>query len=80
MRNLKYIHPKKYIGVSENAHIQLRTKQYVERNCLKCDKFCGTEHDFEECNYSYGKGCDKKFQSKTIYQDDKSLIYESEGE
>ena len=77
-----YKHPKKYIGVSDNPHVQLRAKQYVERNCLKCDKFCGIEHDFSECNLKLfcGKPCDKEFESRRMYQDDKSLIYESGGE
>ena len=30
--------------------------------------------------YKAKTAADKKFQSETIYQDDKSLIYESEGE
>ena len=78
---MKYKHPIKYIGINENPHVQLRAKQYVETNCLKCDRFCGIEHDFNECNLKLfgGKACDKEFENETIYQSHANLRYESEN-
>lgn len=48
---MKYIHPKRYFGLKfDTDNQQLIMKAYVEHNCLKCDKFCGRNHDFSECN------------------------------
>ena len=52
---MKYIHPAKYKGVKfDTPHNQLVRKALVEANCLKCDLFCGKEHDFSECKI-FGK-------------------------
>jgi len=48
---MKYVHPAKYKGLKvDTPNNQLITKALVETNCLKCDLFCGKEHDFSECN------------------------------
>ncbi len=49
MNKMEYKHPKKYVGMSENLHMQHRIRQKVEAMCLKCEKFMGKEHDFSEC-------------------------------
>lgn len=48
---MKYVHPAKYKGLKvDTPNNQLITKALVETNCLKCDLFCGKDHDFSECN------------------------------
>ena len=48
---MKYIHPAKYKGLKvDTPNNQLITKAFVETNCLKCDLFCGKDHDFSECD------------------------------
>lgn len=76
---MNYKHPHEYKGTDKNPHIQLRVKQHVENNCLKCDKFCGTEHDFKECNLRLGGCrpiCDLKFEY--TFHHNKPLKFESE--
>lgn len=47
---MNYTHPKSYKGLQVSTpNKQLILKAYVEANCLKCDNFCGQEHDFSEC-------------------------------
>ena len=48
---MKYVHPAKYKGLKvDTPNNQLIAKAFVETNCLKCDLFCGKDHDFSECN------------------------------
>lgn len=51
---MKYIHPVKYKGLKfDTPNNQLIRKAFVEANCLKCDLFCGKEHDFSECEIRF---------------------------
>lgn len=51
---MRYIHPAKYKGLKFNdSHNQTVCKALVEKNCLKCDLFCGKEHDFSECKRNF---------------------------
>lgn len=51
---MRYIHPTKYKGLRlDTPNNQLIMKAFVETNCLKCDLFCGKEHDFAECKVQF---------------------------
>lgn len=76
---MKYLHAKQYEGADKNPHIQFRVKQHVENNCLKCEKFCGKEHDFKECNlklFGNSRTCDAEFE----YTPHKEKLLEFESE
>lgn len=76
---MTYKHPNRYAGSSENNHVQFRTKQFVESNCLKCENFMGKEHNFEDCSFNIHKRpmCNKSF--KTVdFSYGQNLKYESE--
>lgn len=47
---MEYVHPKTYKGLRiDTPNNQAIKKAYVERNCFRCDLFCGRDHDFSEC-------------------------------
>lgn len=47
---MTYVHPIQYAGLKFNSpNNQKVMKAWVEANCLKCTKFCGREHSFDEC-------------------------------
>ena len=48
---MEYKHPEKYEGIRN----QSIAKVMVNENCLKCEKFCGQEHDFSECKPLFEK-------------------------
>lgn len=49
-----YEHPSEYKGIKNQAVIKL----FIEENCLKCEEFCGSRHDFENCK-PLGDRCPK---------------------
>ena len=74
-----YTHPHKYKGLRfDIPNNQKIVKAYVEANCLKCDKFCGKEHDFTEC--SKPQDCPKPVIQVSLIDPDSNIRCESEDE
>ena len=76
---MAYTHPTKYKGVRFDTPLQQNIrKAYVEANCLKCDKFCGKEHDFAEC--SRPQDCPKPISQVSLIQPESQIKCKSEDE
>ena len=74
---MNYTHPKEYKGLRfSTPNNQKIRKAYVEANCLKCDKFCGKEHDFVECNMP--QDCPKPIREVSMIDPDCDIKCESE--
>ena len=75
---MTYVHPKKYKGlVLDTPNHQAIIKEYVEKNCLKCDLFMGQEHDFSECDRRHYKSsctCPKECREAVSLIDPHSFI------